>query len=204
MGPIDQSVHVKLGPRPHLLRDLSSRWETDTVVDGHLHLFPEQPQKTDANLFRRIYLPFFSQLFLNPPPELPWAFLHSYRTSVNTQLQGRLHRMSLNRISSLESFSHLSVEGHRRSPSPSSRDRRLSFNPLPESWDPPTSQPGYLESVGAFEVPKWKRVCKLERRPSAPLPSPTLRRDQPLTSHASHHTQYRYLRQSSTASSQQA
>ncbi|KAG6363052.1 hypothetical protein INS49_008147 [Diaporthe citri] len=69
--------------------------------------------------------------------------------------------MSLNRISSLESFSHLSVEGHRRSPSPSSRDRRLSFNPLPESWDPPTSQPGYLESVGAFEVPKWKRVLQV-------------------------------------------
>lgn len=79
-------------------------------------------------------------------------------------------KMSLNRVSSLESFSHLSVEGHRRSPSPSSRDRRLSFNPLPESWDPPTSQPGYLESVGAFEVPKWKRVCKSECTPSAPLP----------------------------------
>ncbi|KAI7787104.1 major facilitator superfamily transporter [Diaporthe eres] len=69
--------------------------------------------------------------------------------------------MSLNRVSSLESFSHLSLEGHRRSPSPSSRDRRLSFNPLPESWDPPTSQPGYLESVGAFEVPKWKRVLQV-------------------------------------------
>jgi hypothetical protein len=72
--------------------------------------------------------------------------------------------MSLNRVSSLESFSHLSVEGHRRSPSPSSRDRRLSFNPLPESWDPPTTTPGYLESVGAFEVPKWKRVCKSKWR----------------------------------------
>ncbi|KAG8164826.1 hypothetical protein KVR01_005101 [Diaporthe batatas] len=69
--------------------------------------------------------------------------------------------MSLNRVSSLESFSHLSVEGHRRSPSPSSRDRRLSFNPLPESWDPPASKPGYLESVGAFEVPKWKRVLQV-------------------------------------------
>ncbi|POS70042.1 major facilitator superfamily transporter [Diaporthe helianthi] len=69
--------------------------------------------------------------------------------------------MSLNRVSSLESFSHLSIEGPRRSPSPSSRDRRLSFNPLPESWDPPASKPGYLESVGAFEVPKWKRVLQV-------------------------------------------
>ncbi|KAI3400460.1 hypothetical protein diail_3081 [Diaporthe ilicicola] len=69
--------------------------------------------------------------------------------------------MSLNRVSSLESFSHFASEGQRRSPSPSSRDRRLSFNPLPESWDPPTSKPGYLESVGAFEVPKWKRVLQV-------------------------------------------
>ncbi|KAJ0121676.1 major facilitator superfamily transporter [Diaporthe amygdali] len=69
--------------------------------------------------------------------------------------------MSLNRVSSLESFAHFTFEGQRRSPSPSSRDRRLSFNPLPESWDPPTSKPGYLESVGAFEVPKWKRVLQV-------------------------------------------
>lgn len=64
--------------------------------------------------------------------------------------------MSLNRVSSLETFTHLS--GRSRSASPASRDRRLSFNPLPESWDPHLGKPGYLDSVGAFEVPKWKRI----------------------------------------------
>lgn len=107
--------------------------------------------------------------------------------------------MSLNRVSSLESFAHFTFEGQRRSPSPSSRDRRLSFNPLPESWDPPTSKPGYLESVGAFEVPKWKRVCKSECHPS-PIP----RRDQPAADLAYFpHTQCKCLQQLYTASSQQ-
>ncbi|CAN8099241.1 unnamed protein product [Discula destructiva] len=64
--------------------------------------------------------------------------------------------MSLNRVSSLETFSNLS-----RSPSPSSRDRRLSFNPLPESWDPHAGKPGYIGSVGAFEVPRWKRILQI-------------------------------------------
>lgn len=70
--------------------------------------------------------------------------------------------MSLHRVSSLESFARLSVGGRSsRDVSPSSRERRLSFNPLPESWDPPSGKPGYLESVGAFEVPKWKRVLQV-------------------------------------------
>lgn len=64
--------------------------------------------------------------------------------------------MSLNRVSSLETFTHLS--GRSRSVSPASRERRLSFNPLPESWDPHLGKPGYLDSVGAFEVPRWKRL----------------------------------------------
>lgn len=69
--------------------------------------------------------------------------------------------MSLNRVSSLETFANIHVT---RSPSPSSRERRLSFNPLPESWDP-HGKPGHLDSVGAFEVPSWKRV----RKSSGPL-----------------------------------
>lgn len=68
--------------------------------------------------------------------------------------------MSLNRVSSLETFSNIS-----RSPSPSSRERRLSFNPLPESWDPHADKPGFVDSVGAFEVPRWKRIRKLARGP---------------------------------------
>ncbi|KAF3764944.1 MFS general substrate transporter [Cryphonectria parasitica EP155] len=69
--------------------------------------------------------------------------------------------MSLNRVSSLETFSHLHSPGSSRAPSPSSRDRRLSFNPLPESWDPHAGKPGYIESVGAFEVPRWKRLLQV-------------------------------------------
>lgn len=120
-----------------------------------------------------VYIFLSSSLIFLVLPNFAWAFLQSYYTSVNTQPRGRLHAtMSLNRVSSLESFSHLSFEGQRRSPSPSSRDRRLSFNPLPESWDPPTSQPGYLESVGAFEVPKWKRVCKSDAHSERVHPFP--------------------------------
>lgn len=68
--------------------------------------------------------------------------------------------MSLHRVASLETFSHLSSRGTSRDPSPSSRDRRLTFNPLPESWDSHAGKPGYIDSVGAFEVPKWKRGCE--------------------------------------------
>ncbi|PSR74785.1 major facilitator superfamily domain-containing protein [Coniella lustricola] len=69
--------------------------------------------------------------------------------------------MSLHRVASLETFSRLSTPGASRSASPSSRDRRLSFNPLPESWDPHAGKPGYIDSVGAFEVPKWKRALQV-------------------------------------------
>lgn len=72
--------------------------------------------------------------------------------------------MSLNRVSSLETFTHLRSPGSSRSASPTSRDRRLSFNPLPESWDPHAGKPGYLDSVGAFEVPRWKRIRECTAR----------------------------------------
>lgn len=56
--------------------------------------FLEQPQKTDTNLFRRVYLPSFppSQLFLILPPEFPWThsgiLSHPYQHAASGQ---RLH-----------------------------------------------------------------------------------------------------------------
>ncbi|CAJ2501104.1 Uu.00g039570.m01.CDS01 [Anthostomella pinea] len=77
--------------------------------------------------------------------------------------------MSLPRVSSLETFLSLpsEVERSRRgsdtSTAGSVRARRLSFNPLPESWDPVIAKgvdhPG--QSVGAFEVPRWKRILQI-------------------------------------------
>lgn len=72
--------------------------------------------------------------------------------------------MSLHRVASLESFSRAPSEpGRSRRGSDASefRARKLSFNPLPEAWDPPANKQNDLDAVGAFEVPKWKRVCKL-------------------------------------------
>jgi hypothetical protein len=65
--------------------------------------------------------------------------------------------MSLNRVSSLETFAVLHTEQRsRRSSDASARDRKLSFNPLPQEWDPVTLDT--VHAVGAFEVPKWKRI----------------------------------------------
>lgn len=104
--------------------------------------------------------------------------------------------MSLPRVGSLETF--LGIPGgsgaHRRDStdnsrrgsissigSGSQRARKITFNPLPESWDPgyrsfPTETfegaaggnasllhqalPQPPQTVGAFEVPQWKRVRK--------------------------------------------
>lgn len=62
----------------------------------------------------------------------------------------------LQRVSSIESFSP--VRG--RSPaSATSRDRKLSFSPFPGAWDPiPTQE--VIPAIGAFEVPKAKRIRK--------------------------------------------
>ncbi|KAK3328975.1 major facilitator superfamily domain-containing protein [Apodospora peruviana] len=68
--------------------------------------------------------------------------------------------MSLNRVSSLETFAILPTDQRsRRSSDASARARKLSFNPLPQSWDPPTLET--VQAVGAFEVPKWKRVLQV-------------------------------------------
>lgn len=65
--------------------------------------------------------------------------------------------MSLNRVSSLETFAPLLAENRsRRSSDASTRARKISFNPLPAEWDPPALE--QIQAVGAFEVPKWKRT----------------------------------------------
>ncbi|ORY65933.1 major facilitator superfamily transporter [Pseudomassariella vexata] len=82
--------------------------------------------------------------------------------------------MSLHRVGSLETFLSIrSEDGGRLSRrdslsslvSASDRARKLSFNPLPESWDPifarDDAQPHLGQSVGAFEVPKWKRILQV-------------------------------------------
>jgi len=69
--------------------------------------------------------------------------------------------MSLNRVSSLETFTVLHTDQRsRRSSDASTRARKLSFNPLPQEWDPvPTLET--VHAVGAFEVPKWKRMLQV-------------------------------------------
>ncbi|ERS98434.1 MFS transporter Fmp42 [Sporothrix schenckii 1099-18] len=76
--------------------------------------------------------------------------------------------MSLNRVASLESFSFVPVESssrlHSRRSSEASisvRSRKLSFNPLPDEWDPVAERADNIQAVGAFEVPKWKRVVQV-------------------------------------------
>jgi len=44
------------------------------------------------------------------------------------------------------------------------RDRKLSFSPLPRSWDPPSTQVT-AQPIGAFEVPKSKRICSFHHLP---------------------------------------
>ncbi|KAH9902147.1 FMP42 protein [Xylariomycetidae sp. FL2044] len=94
--------------------------------------------------------------------------------------------MSLPRVSSLETFMGVPQEGsttrYRRGSdssvgSASVRARKLTFNPLPESWNPSPAKrggggggddhhrhhhhPHAGHAVGAFEVPKWKRILQI-------------------------------------------
>ncbi|ETS87972.1 hypothetical protein PFICI_01800 [Pestalotiopsis fici W106-1] len=76
--------------------------------------------------------------------------------------------MSLHRVSSLETFLSVSEDGFRSRRGSdadigaSERARKLTFNPLPESWDPtPAEDEPQITSVGAFEVPRWKRIAQL-------------------------------------------
>ncbi|KAI5861820.1 MFS general substrate transporter [Durotheca rogersii] len=79
--------------------------------------------------------------------------------------------MSLQRVASLETFVNVPGESQRRSPRgsvssavASERARKLTFNPLPESWHPvfDDDQDQHLtQPVGAFEVPQWKRILQV-------------------------------------------
>ncbi|CAL3962219.1 hypothetical protein PZA11_000557 [Diplocarpon coronariae] len=70
--------------------------------------------------------------------------------------------MSLSqRVSSFESLSLYQERGRSQSESPSSRDRKLSFSPLPGSWDPPPALTENVNPIGAFEVPRFKRILQV-------------------------------------------
>ncbi|KAH0432571.1 major facilitator superfamily transporter [Colletotrichum camelliae] len=68
--------------------------------------------------------------------------------------------MSLNRVASVETFQFLppGQRSRRGSDASSVRAGRLSFNPLPDEWDPAAAKPDTVHAVGAFEVPQWKRI----------------------------------------------
>ncbi|GJC77837.1 protein FMP42 [Colletotrichum liriopes] len=71
--------------------------------------------------------------------------------------------MSLNRVASVETFQFVpQAQGSRRGSDASSvRAGRLTFNPLPDEWDPAANKPDTVLAVGAFEVPQWKRVLQV-------------------------------------------
>ena len=71
--------------------------------------------------------------------------------------------MSLSqRVSSFESLSLYPERGRSLSDggSPSSRDRKLSFSPLPGAWDPPPALAEHVHPISAFEIPRSTRICK--------------------------------------------
>ncbi len=63
----------------------------------------------------------------------------------------------LSRVTSLENISP--ERGRSDSGAHSPRDRKLSFSPLPRNWDPLPIPDETSHSIGAFEVPKAKRIC---------------------------------------------
>jgi len=67
--------------------------------------------------------------------------------------------MSMHRVSSIETFTTFRIDHHRRESDASTRARKLTFNPLPPEWDPPVTI-DHPQAVGAFQVPKWKRLGK--------------------------------------------
>ncbi|KAJ3527047.1 hypothetical protein NM208_g10902 [Fusarium decemcellulare] len=71
--------------------------------------------------------------------------------------------MSLNRVQSIETLSvppgHHHEARDRRASDASLRVRRLTFNPVPQDYETASLRPDeqHVETVGAFEVPEWKR-----------------------------------------------
>ena len=66
--------------------------------------------------------------------------------------------MSLLRVTSYGSLSP--ERGRRSSDAHGPRDRKLSFSPLPGSWDPLAAAQEAAQPIGAFEVPKFRRIRK--------------------------------------------
>lgn len=70
--------------------------------------------------------------------------------------------MSLNRVASVESLVVAPQEARYRRASAAShasgsvRPHKLSFNPVPQ---PEWEEVAEAETVAAFEVPRWKRLC---------------------------------------------
>ncbi|ROT40088.1 FMP42 protein [Sodiomyces alkalinus F11] len=78
--------------------------------------------------------------------------------------------MSLQRVASLETFQSIQPPYHQPSRLPgsrrgsdasSTRPRKLSFNPLPDEWDPHDLKLDVVQAVSAFDVPSWKRVLQV-------------------------------------------
>ncbi|KAG9238370.1 MFS transporter-like protein Fmp42 [Amylocarpus encephaloides] len=66
----------------------------------------------------------------------------------------------LQRVTSFESLSPERFSPERGVSPAGSRDRKLSFSPLPESWVPPALEES-SQAIGAFEVPKAKRILQV-------------------------------------------
>jgi MFS family permease len=79
--------------------------------------------------------------------------------------------MSLHRVASIETLRDHHI---RRGSDASLRPRKLSFNPLPQEWDPSQAKPDRSQGIdlhqnqdrhkaarGAFEVPQWKRILQV-------------------------------------------
>ncbi|KAH7274648.1 major facilitator superfamily domain-containing protein [Fusarium solani] len=75
--------------------------------------------------------------------------------------------MSLNRVQSIETLSvppgHHHEGRDRRASDASLRVRRLTFNPVPQDYETASLRPDdqHAETVGAFEVPEWKRLLQI-------------------------------------------
>ncbi|KAM5356324.1 hypothetical protein ACJ41O_002970 [Fusarium nematophilum] len=75
--------------------------------------------------------------------------------------------MSLNRVQSIETLAVLPGHHHeardRRASDASLRVRRLTFNPVPQDYETASLRPDeqHIETVGAFEVPEWKRLLQI-------------------------------------------
>ena len=101
----------------------------------------------------------------------PLHFLSYYPRRGSARLFRSVRRsqlvMSLHRVASIETLREQHV---RRGSDASLHARKLSFNPLPQEWDPTQARPDragidlhqnqerHKEPVGAFEVPEWKRI----------------------------------------------